>query len=213
MGDDRVNTFVDTWRKRLFDISWFMKYLNEGIARRANKEDDCKGHFWESRYKLHALLDEKAVLSAMAYVDLNPIRAALAATPEASDYTSIQQRIAYWKEKANEDRDRCDTDEDFQPEGLMKFTGNYSNQSEEGLHYNVLDYLELVDWTSRAIRDDKRGSIQSKTPQILTRLEISPEHWLEICTNFESRFKGLVGSLETVKVVCRKFALKRPPNI
>ena len=59
-----------------------MRVLNETVSRQANKEDDVTGHFWESRFKSQALLDEKAVLSAMAYVDLNPIRAAMASTPE-----------------------------------------------------------------------------------------------------------------------------------
>lgn len=71
--------------------------LKENIARQTNKEDDCTGHFWLSRYKSQALLDEKAVLSAMAYVDLNPIRAAMAPTPEISDHPSIKMRIDYWK--------------------------------------------------------------------------------------------------------------------
>jgi len=56
-----LNTLIDTWRMRLYDISW-LKVLNEGIARRANKEDDCTGHFWESRIRSQALLDEKAIL-------------------------------------------------------------------------------------------------------------------------------------------------------
>ncbi len=211
---EQLNTFVDTWRSRLFDISWFMKFLNEGIARRANKEDECKGHFWESRYKLQALLDDKAILSAMAYVDLNPIRAALAATPEESEYTSIQQRIEHWKNNANQsDKISNNSEKEFQPNHLLRFIGSYQQDNKYGLNYNLIDYLELIDWTGRAIRDDKIGYISANAPPILQRVDISSEHWLEICTNFESRFKGLVGSLESVKAIYRKFGLKRANNL
>ncbi|WP_133511163.1 hypothetical protein [Candidatus Thiosymbion oneisti] len=85
---------AEVYRARLHDLSWFMRTLNEHIARRANAEDGVKGRFWEGRFKSQALLDEKALPAAMAYVDLNPVRAGLAETPEASDYTSIQERIA-----------------------------------------------------------------------------------------------------------------------
>lgn len=81
------------WRRRLSDISWFMRALNEPIARQANKEDGCTGKFWEARFKSQALLDEKAVERCMAYVDLNPIRAGLAETLDTSDHTSIKHRL------------------------------------------------------------------------------------------------------------------------
>jgi REP element-mobilizing transposase RayT len=84
-------------RRRLSSLSWFMGRLNEFIARAANKEDQVKGRFWESRFKCQALLDDAAVAAGMVYVDLNPIRAGLASTPEDCDFTSIQQRIRAWR--------------------------------------------------------------------------------------------------------------------
>ncbi|MAY43078.1 MAG: transposase, partial [Oceanospirillaceae bacterium] len=88
-----VNDIIALYRKRLASLSWFMKCLNEPIARQANLEDNCTGHFWESRFKSQALLTEEALLSCMAYVDLNPVRANMAATPEESDHTSIKERL------------------------------------------------------------------------------------------------------------------------
>ena len=87
-----LSDYAESYRERLSDLSWYMKCLNETIARRANEEDGCKGHFWESRFKCQALLDEVAVITAMAYVDLNPIRAKMAKDIPSSDKTSIQQR-------------------------------------------------------------------------------------------------------------------------
>jgi hypothetical protein len=73
-------------------MSWFMKCIKERLARRANRADGCTGHFWEGRFQSVPLLDQAAVIAAMAYVDLNPIRAAMADRPETSDYTSAQDR-------------------------------------------------------------------------------------------------------------------------
>ena len=84
---------VEVLRERLVNISWFMKSLNEYIARKANKEDKCKGRFWEGRFKCQRLEGEGAVLACAVYIDLNPIRAKKAETPETSEYTSAFERI------------------------------------------------------------------------------------------------------------------------
>jgi hypothetical protein len=144
---------IAIYRQRLYDISWLMASLSEPIARQANKEDGCTGRFWEGRFKSQALLDEGAVLSCMAYVDLNPIRAKIATTPETSKHTSIQKRT-----KAIQQH-KC------QPHKLLPFVGNPRQGMPQGIAFLLQDYCEMVDTTGRIIRADKVVAItHHKTP-------------------------------------------------
>lgn len=86
-------------RQRLSDISWFMKALSEPIARMANRQDECSGAFWQGRFRAQRIIDEAALLACCMYVDLNPIRAAMAESPEKSKYTSACDRIEALKGK------------------------------------------------------------------------------------------------------------------
>ncbi|WMS85872.1 transposase [Pleionea litopenaei] len=160
---------ITEWRQRLTDISWFMRCLNEYLARKANIEDQCTGRFWEGRFKSQALLDEAAVVTAMAYVDLNPIRANLASTPEDSDYTSVKQRVR------NKDKDSSSRNVK-----LMKLTQSSNKSHRHGFNVTEADYLELVDYSGQAIRCDKRGYIPSDLPPVLERLNLEPDGFLEL---------------------------------
>jgi hypothetical protein len=183
-----------------------MRCLNEPIARQANQEDGCTGRFWEGRYKSQALLDEKALAACMAYVELNPVRAGIAETPEDSECCSITERIDQLAEC--QETDKGDT-----LSHLLPFIGHSQQHSTKGIPLNRHDYIELVDWTGRVIRKDKSGYIDHSLPPILERLEIDPKHWLYMVQNFESTFKGLVGTCHRLKKACQVLGYRRAPNL
>ncbi len=183
---DVVDDIIETWRERLYDISWFMRLLNESIAREANKEDEVTGRFWEGRFKSQALLDEQALVACMAYVDLNPIRADMAKTPEESDYTSIQERINKALNK--------------QPCLLLPFQDTAKDDKKaSAIPFECNEYIALVDWSGRAVLENKRGSIPDNIPPILSRLGIDKKDWLRHIQYFESHFPTVAGSMDKLK--------------
>jgi len=183
---DQVQLIVTEWRRRLGNISWFMKCLNQPIARAANIEDNCTGHFWESRFCSQALLSEQALLTCMSYVDLNPIRAQMADTPENSDYTSIQERISPTFDLTQAIRGQSLNNTNYiHVKPLLHFEDNIRNEAQKGILFSMTDYLQLVDWTGKMVRNNKRGSIPSSTPPILTRLNISVGQWMIDSQQFE----------------------------
>ncbi|NKB75830.1 MAG: transposase [Gammaproteobacteria bacterium] len=163
-----IDETLGRWRETLVSISRFMGYMNERIARQANEEDECKGRFWEGRFHSQALLDETALLQCMTYVDLNPIHAGIAQTPETSEYTSVKHRIDK-RVSGKDDR-------------LMAFfmpSRAQRGQSADMLPMTFDNYLELLDWTGRTARANKSGSIPSSCPDILSRLGFTGAHWMD----------------------------------
>ena len=127
------------------------------------------------------MLDERAVLACMAYVDLNPIRAKMETTLETSKHTSIKRRIhALIKGE--------------QPRKLMRFVDNHRQNMPKGIAYSLIDYCELVDCTGRCIQDDKIGYIEHSRNPILERIGLNTEQWLSLTTEFEQHFSTAVGS-------------------
>jgi len=180
-------------RERLGSLSWFMRALNEPIARMANQEDGCTGRFWEGRFKCQALLEPQAVVSAMAYVDLNPARANLAETLEQSDYTSIQARIRERKSATNQN--------ELRSRPLKPIAGL---DAEALLGMTEASYIEVVQWTGEQPHPYKRGRLagtensSEKPPRALWNLANHPHRWLRRVQGTESRYFRAIGSAEAL---------------
>ncbi|WP_095506126.1 transposase [Paraferrimonas sedimenticola] len=198
-SDEEQLEVVAIYRQRLACISWFMRCLNEPIARQANAEDECTGRFWEGRFKSQALLDERAVITCMAYVDLNPVRAQESKLPEHGPYTSLRLRV----EAASKG---------LEPKSLLPFQADSFRDERCSIGISLRDYLQLVDATGRAIVEGKSGSISDGVSDILSRLSLAKDNWLEHTSRFEAQFRGAAGSPESLTAYCIQTHRRRRPN-
>ena len=170
-----------TCRACLASLSWFMRCLNEPIARRANKEDECTGRFWEGRFKCQALLDDAAVLACMSYVDLNPVRAKLADGLADSAHTSVKRRIGL-----------------SNGESTHPLRAVAASVPEPAMSLAEVDYLALVDWTGRQVRPDKRGAIAEATPSVLRCIGVDAGAWRYQVLGIESRYWRAIGAADAL---------------
>jgi REP element-mobilizing transposase RayT len=202
-------------RSRLSDVSWWMRCTAETIARRANKEEKTSGRFWQGRFRAQPILDEASLLACAAYVDLNPIRAAMAKTPETSEFTGAKDRIDDLKDRSSTagsthdwERSRrrrksgwlspIEIDEKNDPVGA-DVNPTPRRASQKGfLPISLTQYLELLDWTGRVIRSDKRGSIPAHLGPILSRIGMEAGVWCDLVKKFGRLFKRVAGTAEAL---------------
>lgn len=167
-------------RARLADLSWFMRCLNEHIARKANKEDECTGRFWEGRFRSQAILDDAGLLACMAYVDLNPLRAGQVNAPEEATEVSLQQRIHHYHtqtttvKKARALRKKPDL---LPFSCQLKSPLNYTDKPEH-IPFTLTDYLSLIDWVSRVQTNNNAGYVPHFAPKLLSRMNVSISRFL-----------------------------------
>jgi len=175
--------WVDKIRKRLANLGWFMKCLKEPLARQANREDGSTGAFWEGRYKSIAVLDEASLLATAAYIDLNPLAAGIAPTPEGSRHTSLRIRLDHCKLNGTVESLREEvstvTHNPAREAGMWLLPvadDRLYGSDRPGLMVGctLSYYLHVIDATSRMIRDGKASLDPSELP-IFRRLGVDPD--------------------------------------
>jgi hypothetical protein len=195
-----------------------MRSLNEHVARRANREDECRGRFWEGRFKCQALLDEAAMLTCMAYVDLNPVRAKLAESLEDAHFTSGFDRIqaqqgrqrvrrarkrrrpdGKWLSSRQEALYKRELARSREARWLARFDGDGSPLS----HVTEPTYLDLLDWTGRRLREGKPGAIPCHIAPVLDQLRINTERWADTVDRYGSLFYRIAGRVEHMAAAAR----------
>ena len=192
-------TKLKKYRKRLGSLSWFMGRLNEPLAKQSNREENCTGSFWEGRYSSQALLDEAAIFSCMAYVDLNPVRAKITQTLEDSKHTSIKKRLDEIKQTNPEDSQTL----------LDSEISELSNKtSSKALPMTLKSYLELVEWTGRNIVHPNKAAMPKHISSCLEQLNLQQIHWLKQLENFEQHYCHVVGPIELIKKKAQQLSLR-----
>ena len=210
-----------TIRRRLSDISWWMRLLSQPLAAMANREEDQTGRFWQGRFRAVRICDEASLLACAAYVDLNPIRAALAETLETSDYTSIQRRIESLTQDATSGEPTADQflapleiDQRQDALGAAASSSSFRASDKGFLPMSQIEYIQLLDWTARMVVPGKSGATPADAPDVLQRLGLNAQEWVGLVREFGRMFSLAAGLPETLaqqrtRLTQRRFHTRR----
>ena len=182
------------YRARLGSLSWFMSRLNEPLAKDSNEEDNVKGRFGESRYTSIALLDETAVLSCMAYVDLNPIRAGMVKELQQSLHTSIKKRLG-----------ALQVQPELLKQSIKPMSGNTGGQS---VRIKLDEYVALVEWAGKSIVHPDKAKMPAHINTLLTNLNLQPDNWLQQFQKVNQGAACAIGSVAHLKDKAKSLSKK-----
>ena len=212
--------WVKQKRARLASLSWFMKCLKEPLSRKCNLEENCRGTFFEGRYKSIAILDEESILTVAAYIDLNPVAAGICSLPEHSPHTSIKERVEHLIAQgrlqdiaqirtgsvaAQRVSEGIEQSHWLIPIEDQRTRGSIREGIKEGFTFG--QYLMLVDCMSRTVREGK-ASISQEVESIFDRLQMDAQRWMERVTGMLTRNRLYGSFMSTSRAVLRQVAQK-----
>ncbi len=216
--------WVKKMRGRLASLSWFMKCLKEPLSRLVNREEKCRGTFFEGRFKSIAILDNESLLTVAAYIDLNPVAAGMASLPEQSPHTSIKERVDHVIAKgrlrdvesirngsvqAQRVSEGIEEDHWLIPIEDRRRHGAKRAGIIEG--FTLGQYLMLVDCSSRMVRDAK-ANVPAEVQSIFDRMEMAANRWVKRLSKLLTG-KRLFGSfMSTTRERLRKTAMQLGVN-
>jgi len=205
-----------------------MKCLKEPLARLANKQDECTGAFFEGRFKSIAILDEESLLSVCAYIDLNPVAAGIAQTPEESEHTSVKVRVEHVQASGRIKDLRA---AELGSVAAVQVSGGLEDDLwlvpiedqrgrgavREGMRsgFTLGQYLMLVEYTGRILRDGK-AAISSEVAELFARLGSTPETWgVRMGKLTSGRLIGrfLAASRERLRQLASKLQVRHLANV
>jgi hypothetical protein len=205
-----------------------MKCLKEPLARLANLQDKVRGFFFEGRFKSVAILDEESLLATCAYIDLNPVAAGIAEVPEASQHTSVKERVDHVKAQGRT--------EDLKAASEGSIAGSKASAGLEDSHwlcpiedrrridssregmlegFSLGSYLLLVDYSGRLFREGK-AMISREVAAIFERIGTTAETWQARLEKLsEGRLLGrfLAASRQRLREVTQRLGLRRAVNL
>jgi hypothetical protein len=221
-------SWVAKARERLKSIGWFMKFLKEPLSRQANREDNCRGAFFQGRFRSVAVLDSEALLAVGIYIDLNPVAAKIADVPETSKYTSVKQRVDHIR--AEDTTSQLEAAKAGSVAGSLAASGQEEKlwlcpiedrrglgSSREGMFegLSIGSYLLLVDYTGRLFREGK-ARISADLAGILDRIGGSAESWqrrMEKLKNGRWFGRFFAASGEKLREMASRFNVRRVINL
>jgi hypothetical protein len=220
--------WVEARRSRLASLSWFMKCLKEPLSRKINREEKCRGTFFEGRFKSIAILDEESIFTVAAYIDLNPVAAGICGLPEHSPYTSIKERVEHLIAQgrlhdvaqirngsvaAQRVSEGIEQDHWLIPIEDQRSQGSSREGIKEG--FTLGQYLMLIDCMSRKVREGK-VNLSPDVESIFDRLEMDAQRWLVRVTQMltSQRFYGsfMSASRDALRRVARKLGVRQLAN-